>query len=478
MKEIATCNLPSESAPVVRLLGDFVGSNGGDRIIPIARAGVTVTGTTPRTNTSVRLFRIGFQVVANRVAIRNLNFLDLRDSAVRIGKNSGAVRASRIVGNKFNRIRAPQGVIKVDATFDNGNTLISWNTIHNWAPREGGTFHAIKVGSNRLQQGVGALPGGTADPDGLVYQFLPEFTSTWIRHNRITNNYGLPAFSSAIQLNNPAVVHNNCVVGSFNGISTKSDGSVVTSNTIRSMTETGLYMRDGDQNRFEDNLVTHSFNGFETISGKRTIFRNNRISQSCRAGQIHAAQHGGTRSNSATDVTISAHTNITDNESLVIISDQTSYQFTSDETLFSFNSFMDNEQGVFWWVKEENWNKRPSTTGGVPPWHRPTNVWFYKNRFVPDGSLTFADAVFWAFHPLAPSVFRHHGNLVENGFMLAQSTTVAPTSRQSFIAAFPDEHFPTGVSAGTTSGTFGYHEEGKNVWQSCFRVADMTPDCN
>lgn len=281
---------------------------------------------------------------------------------------------------RFENLYSQQGeggsIIRIQPFHNNYGTKILNNSFTGWG-NSGALTHVIKVGGERL------------NTDGS-YSGHPVFSEiTLIKDNYIEGNLNsLPGtYSSTIQVYNPSHILCNEIRNAFVGVSTKGSDNLVKGNRIYGMYgDGGLYMRDGNNNVFEDNLVEGGFAGFYAWSGKQAIFKNNVFANNTRCGTINSAKHNGYRVagwNMELDPLAP--------QGLVFLG-QTSHQFTNDQSLFLNNTFYKNSYGVQWDI----WT--PQTSFG-----KPDTTYFVNNIFWGDDGNTFRDKIFVKWNPGNPS---------------------------------------------------------------------------
>lgn len=320
-------------------------------------------------------------------------------------------------------------IIRVSPFHDNYGTKILNNSFTGWG-NGGSITHVIKVGGERLN-------------DNGSYTGHPVFSSiTLIQNNYIEGNLSSPpgTYSSTIQVYNPSHVLCNEIRNAFVGVSTKGSDNLVKGNRIYGMYgDGGLYMRDGNNNVFEDNLVENGFAGFYAWSGKQAIFKNNVFANNTRCGTINSAKHEGYRVagwDMAQDPLAP--------QGLSFIG-QTSHQFTNDQSLFLNNTFYNNSYGVQWdiWTAQTSFGK-PDTT------------YFVNNIFWGDNGNTFRDKLYIKWNPGDPndqgwlpndpvdnSVYLYN-NIFHNGFDgSVPAINVAAAANDSTVTWMPcQQTFP------------------------------------
>ncbi len=288
---------------------------------------------------------------------------------------------SNIIQNcRFKDLYSQQGeggaIIRIEPFHNHYGNKILNNSFTGWGNGSALT-HVVKVGGERL------------NTDGS-YSNHPVFSDiTVIKGNYIEGNLSSPpgTYSSTIQVYNPSHVLCNEIRNAFVGVSTKGSDNLVKGNRIYGMYgDGGLYMRDGNNNIFEDNLVEGGFAGFYAWSGKQAIFKNNVFANNTRCGTINSAKHNGYRVagwDMAQDPLAP--------QGLAFYG-QTSHQFTNDQSLFVNNTFYKNSYGVQWDI----WT--PQTSFG-----KPDTTYFVNNIFWGDDGNTFRDHLFLKWNPGNPS---------------------------------------------------------------------------
>ncbi len=306
---------------------------------------------------------------------------------------------------RFENLYSQQGeggaIIRILPHHNHYGNQILGNSFTGWG-NSGALTHVIKVGGERL------------NTDGS-YNSYPVFSEiTLIQANFIEGNLSsIPGtYSSTIQVYNPSHIIDNEIRNAFVGVSTKGSDNLVKGNRIFDMYgDGGLYMRDGNNNVFEDNLVANGYAGFYAWSGKQAIFRNNVFANNTRCGTINSAKHNGNRP---------ANWNMEQDPLApqgLVFTGQTSHQFSNDQSLFLNNTFYKNSYGVQWDI----WTSQPT-------FGKPATTYFVNNIFWGDDGNTFRDKLFTKWNPGDPndqgwipndplpnSVYLYH-NIFHNGF--------------------------------------------------------------
>jgi|GEM_PF-3646715 len=313
-----------------------------------------------------------YMVIGNLPPGSSYPFTDLNSST--------QCHSNRIQNCAFEDLFSQNGeggaIIKVLPYQNNYGTQISNNTFTGWGNGSSST-HCIKIGAERLRTNA-------------TYANHPVFTSiTQIEGNYFEGNQTSPpgTYSSCIQLYNPSHVIDNEIRDCFAGVATKGSDNLVKRNKLDNMYGDGaLYMRDGNRNVFEDNLIENSFAGFYAWSGKQAIFRNNVFANNTRCGTINAAKHNGYRP-ADWDMSLDPLAN-----QGLSFPNQTSHQFTNDQTLFVNNTFYKNDYGIQWDI----WTIQTSFA-------KPDTTYFVNNIFWGDDGNTFRDKLFLKWNPGNPS---------------------------------------------------------------------------
>ena len=194
--------------------------------------------------------------------------------AVRIGPD---VTGALIRDNQFlNYTKTGSGIIKLDSSASGARwrrNFIERNEFTNWGDTTS-LSKGIQIGDPR-----GLVVNGGANTNWNPSRALGP---TIVRHNIFTAaaDVGTTDESSLalpLQIYNPSVIENNCIVGGGEGISTKGSYNTVVGNTVTEIKNlTGaLNMRDGDSNVFAYNEVRDSRAGFEIWSGAGTFMALN-----------------------------------------------------------------------------------------------------------------------------------------------------------------------------------------------------------
>lgn len=412
------------SAAPIEIVGDAIDANplcttfvlrghfDGKGPLEINRA-LTLTGPTGPGSWRPVLWESTINLRAADVTVKRIYFRDQATSAIWVGRlakgDAPAVRAdgARIEFNKFAdtfaNSRFAGGVIRV-AGVDNSlpstssePIRIRFNEIRNFG-RNAVTYrgddpdmdsipsrfyHGIMIGQNRLKPNRTLVPytlsparRDVTSADGSVSS---EPVRVIVNGNTIeTSKTWGSGYTSAVQAYDPAYIANNCVVGTDIGIEIKSSENIVTGNRLyrvvgrnRHATGAALYQRDGDLNRYTNNLVVQSGMGFEAYSGSENVFFGNLVMGSRRAiARIHSAYHDGTR-----DGDDLGAINLSPDEFAISIEDpdhltgQTSYRFAAENTLIANNSFVNNTGGIIWNIPEAG------------RWELPNNLYLVRNIF-------------------------------------------------------------------------------------------------
>lgn len=388
------------SGQTLLVRGHFRSRNGAsldDKRVDIRRP-ITLSGR------SARLTDIKVGVRVSDVRIERIYFVDNTQEAVVVGRGKNAVQRTEIVGNRFVRSMRPGtavgAVIWVKGGGYNSDTRITDNIIRDWGRPDHRTYHAIKIGTNRLQY--------VDDPSDQAFISRPNFAGTTILRNRITGGPD-KQFSSAVQLNNPSLVRNNCIKTSYNGISAKSGDNVIWRNTLRDIRHAALYQRDGSENLFGSNLVTDSDKGFWNQSGERVVFLNNKFVDNSQEGVTHGAYHSGSRAHDWDVNTMP----VLPNSAQEHLKGQTSFQFVANNTLFAYNTFENSAGDIYWDI-----HHRTDPEGNVV--ERPTQMWFFRNSFDRKGRY---GKLMGAQPPVPTSILKLNENTFSNNYHLDQAQT-------------------------------------------------------
>ncbi len=346
----------------------------------------------------------------DKVVIRGLTFSGHNGShVIRIGTNASRYRVTNttIFGNKFINVcqsrSRPCTVIWVFAKpaapdpgilLNHSGTRIQNNYVWRWgAP--GRINQAVKIGNQRLST------------NGL-YMARPQISGTLVRANYFFATPNQIAddsdqrFNDTVQTYEPAVIRNNHIRGSYDGVSLKGNDSLVLFNDFTEIYgDAAIYVRDGVRNRVISNWVQG--NGIKSTGGRaerftagfwlqsssHTILRNNLFVDNERAGAIYAADHPGSRT-SDPNLAWSWNVSQTPNATVADTKGETSYHFTTSEALFVNNTFERNEGGIFW----NGLGSLTSCTSGNPC-QKTMNIGFVKNRFVGDDDFEHSQHLLW-----------------------------------------------------------------------------------
>ena len=227
-------------------------------------------------------------------------------------------------------------------------------------------FHGIMIGQNRLRFDGSFAPYTLTPARKEVTTANGSVSSEPVRvivnSNIIeTSKTWGSGYTSAIQAYDPTYIAHNCIAGTDIGIEIKSNENIVTGNRLyrvvgrnRHASGAALYQRDGDLNRYTNNLVVQSGMGFEAYSGSHNVFSGNLVMGSRRAiGRIHGAYHSGNRAEENL-----ADINLTPAEAGITLEEpdhltgQTSFRFAAEHTLIANNSFVNNNGGLLWKAPE------------------------------------------------------------------------------------------------------------------------------
>ncbi len=376
--ELALALKDNPACTTFELSGHFSGTTP----VIINRA-VTITGLASKPNPV--LWGSTLRLEAPHIAVRQLHFRRQTGTAITVGRREGilgpaqradgaiiennrftesfndgvfagaVIQVAGIDGNSVTPTTAEPITIRSNEILDYGRNPVDYRGddpgIDEISSR---FFHGIRVGRSQLRADRSEAPytfnpmrQRVAGPDGRVRS---EPVRVIIEDNTIKTDVAWGSgYHSAVQVHDPSRIEGNCVVGGDIGIEIKGHDNVVTGNKLvrvvrrnRHASGAALYQRDGDRNRYTENLVVQSTLGFEAYSGSNNVFfRNVVLGSRVSIGRIHGAYHGGSRGD--TDIAV---------DEPDLLTGQTTYRFAFENSLIAHNTFANNNGGIHWHLPE------------------------------------------------------------------------------------------------------------------------------